>query len=603
MTRTKRKLAGRVARKPDGLHTLFAPSIANLFQTLDVGLTLWRETRWREIYERPYEYDMTGFELEHAVESERVRYNLKCLAEARATGRTVVATHSGFTDLFVPVVTRGRAEAVLVTGPFALARPTASEILERWRRLTGRQGEALDPEFSHFIAGTLQALVLDGQKSAQFKLALELVARLLSGSGDAEGLIREIETLKGKLQEARLADRTWTIAQALTDARTSRSWGSPQRAPRLWAVGAKRIPEHVMVGLMVDLKRSDPVDERVRRDAFQRACVELARKAGNLSGRIGEHGFTLLAPGRGSDARSQNYLRALGDEAANLAVRRFELRVHLGLGVRGSLTEQYRTALAGAELALSKGSRVESVPLHPLRGSPLGQLSRELGRQASEGAGTLSASFERFLEGVGLRSGQRLDVARAYLELGVERIFDVVRETAALDPKSLATLQTELERSAAESGNMNELSASYRRAVADMSEALGRPRRARRDHGLRRALEYMQQHCGERLGLARVARVAGFAPNYFSELFRKQQGVTFERFLTQLRVARARQLLSSTALSETDLSLERIAQLSGFATRQYLGRVFKQETGETPAEFRKRVKSEISATARVTLPN
>ena len=35
------------------------------------------------------------------------------------------------------------------------------EILERWHGLTGRHGHPSDPEFAHYIAMTLDALVLD----------------------------------------------------------------------------------------------------------------------------------------------------------------------------------------------------------------------------------------------------------------------------------------------------------------------------------------------------------------------------------------------------------------------------------------------------------
>ena len=94
----------------------------------------------------------------------------------------------------------------------------------------------------------------------------------------------------------------------------------------------------------------------------------------------------------------------------------------------------------------------------------------------------------------------------------------------------------------------------------------------------------MRKHYAEALSLARIARVAGFSPTYFSELFRKRQGITFERHLIELRIERAKQLLSGT-----ELNLQRVAGLSGLSTRNYLGRMFKRFTRETPMQYRRRV--------------
>jgi YesN/AraC family two-component response regulator len=118
-----------------------------------------------------------------------------------------------------------------------------------------------------------------------------------------------------------------------------------------------------------------------------------------------------------------------------------------------------------------------------------------------------------------------------------------------------------------------------------------------RDRSLERAEEYMRRHYAESLTLARVAKECGFTPNYFSELFHKKMGTTFEQHLIALRVERARQLLSST-----ELKLARIAELVGCSTREYLGRMFKRATGETPIAYRQRVTRDLRALVKPKLP-
>jgi two-component system response regulator YesN len=64
-------------------------------------------------------------------------------------------------------------------------------------------------------------------------------------------------------------------------------------------------------------------------------------------------------------------------------------------------------------------------------------------------------------------------------------------------------------------------------------------------------------------------------------LFKRREKVTFERYLRNLRVDRAKQLLSTT-----DLDVQRVAQLCGFGTGQYMARVFRRTLGMTPTGCR-----------------
>jgi YesN/AraC family two-component response regulator len=283
-------------------------------------------------------------------------------------------------------------------------------------------------------------------------------------------------------------------------------------------------------------------------------------------------------------------LLELGERASQMARKKFGLRLHLGVCDRpGSIADQYVAALAAAEIALSKGIRVVHATDEHDTASPLGPMRHELQSLVDERPQALPARFERYLEAVAIRSSHRLDVARAHVEAGFERIAEALRDAGTLEAKSFSGLYASLEHDAGEAVTLNELFAAYARAVHEIVDILSRPTQARRDRSLQRAEEYLRTHYAEPLSLKRVAHVAGFAPSYFSELFRAKQNVTFERYLMQLRVERAKQLLNGTALN-----LQRIAQLSGFSTRHYLGRVFKRVTGETPLGFRERVREQRS---------
>jgi two-component system response regulator YesN len=146
----------------------------------------------------------------------------------------------------------------------------------------------------------------------------------------------------------------------------------------------------------------------------------------------------------------------------------------------------------------------------------------------------------------------------------------------------LRDMRDGLDRAAEAARNVSELFAAYRRAAADLSEAVKRPPSARRDRHLRGALQYIHQHYSEPLSRTSVARVAGFAPGYFSELFKQRERKTFEEYLAALRVERAKQLLEGT-----DLDARRVGELSGFSTPQYFSRAFRRAMRMTPLEYRK----------------
>jgi AraC-like DNA-binding protein len=579
---------GRRAPTPKHRFSRFVPAVVNAFEWLDVPISLKTADGWQVILARSHRRNLWDFELEHGVEADRNAYNERCIAEARRRRAPFVGQHAGFSDLFVPLGSDDAVDPVLVTGPFSTEPPCGVDVLERWRRLTGRQGHPSDPELADYVAATLSALVLEGPRLSAFQRLVQCLARLMADRGSPEVTLAEVGVVRDELADARLAERMWEAVHAMVREATSRSWASPHRASWLLNLGCSRMPEHVLVALMVNRRDgSDSVDDIVRRDAFQRASVKRAKDTGDLlCGQVGNSGITLLSCRRGSAQRTRQYLLEVAERLASLARRRFGLGLHAGLSATpASLAEQYRSALAGAETALSKGLPLAQAPSDLPAHSPLGPLRRELGDLVETSPRLLPGRFDGYLEVVAVRGAQRLDLTRAHADAGFERIAEALRESGTLDERALGALLAAVERATSEAATLDELCAAYRRAVSEVVEIVTSPRTAPRDRSLRRAEEHIKAHFVETLTLAQVARASGFTPKYLSKVFHEKQGMTFERYVTELRLERARQLLAGTSLK-----LQRVAQLSGFSTANYLVRVFKRFTGATPAFFRQRVR-------------
>lgn len=82
--------------------------------------------------------------------------------------------------------------------------------------------------------------------------------------------------------------------------------------------------------------------------------------------------------------------------------------------------------------------------------------------------------------------------------------------------------------------------------------------------------------------LSDLADRAGLAPTYLAALFSTQLGRAPHQYLTERRIARAKQLLSNS-----DLSITAIAGEVGFGSGQHLARTFKKVVGTTPSAYRR----------------
>jgi AraC-like DNA-binding protein len=327
------------------------------------------------------------------------------------------------------------------------------------------------------------------------------------------------------------------------------------------------------------------LDDALAGDSFQRAATKLARDFGRtVSGRVGSHGVVFLVDSADKGQRLRSLLVDLATRASTLA-RRFGFKLHTGIARtsgREPLSSRYREALAASERALSQGiAIVHGEPPRERSSHQLRALREELGALASVSPNLIAARFDRYVEAVLQHSGYHLETARGILEAGFERLVEPLVKLGVLEEKGLVEIWAAVERANEDAGTTHDLASEYRRLAHDVERVLASPLHSRHDRGTQRALGYIRDHLRESLSLAQVAKIAGFAPQYFSRLLKRDEGVTFEGYLRRQRLVSARHMLA-----DTELSQERIAKLAGFGTRSYFHRVFKRELGQTPEQYR-----------------
>jgi two-component system response regulator YesN len=101
-----------------------------------------------------------------------------------------------------------------------------------------------------------------------------------------------------------------------------------------------------------------------------------------------------------------------------------------------------------------------------------------------------------------------------------------------------------------------------------------------------RADNYIQENFRKDLSLDEVSRQLDLSPYYFSKLFKEETGSNFVEYVTNLRMERAKKLLS-----EEDRSMKEICMEVGYSDPNYFSRIFKKNTGVTPTEYRERGKA------------
>ena len=101
------------------------------------------------------------------------------------------------------------------------------------------------------------------------------------------------------------------------------------------------------------------------------------------------------------------------------------------------------------------------------------------------------------------------------------------------------------------------------------------------DARLRRVIDFMSANFGEQITLEQLAQEAGVTKYHFTRLFRGKVGVSPIRYLSQIRLEAARDLLITTNLRIRD-----IAHACGFTAPSHFSTAFAARYGKPPDKFR-----------------
>ena len=100
---------------------------------------------------------------------------------------------------------------------------------------------------------------------------------------------------------------------------------------------------------------------------------------------------------------------------------------------------------------------------------------------------------------------------------------------------------------------------------------------------LQNACRFIENNIAKDLHPAEIAEMCGFSESHFLRLFRQYTNMPFKKYVNNCRITSARYMLASNArASVTDVCLQ-----CGFSSISTFNRLFKENVGHSPTEFRR----------------
>ncbi len=124
-----------------------------------------------------------------------------------------------------------------------------------------------------------------------------------------------------------------------------------------------------------------------------------------------------------------------------------------------------------------------------------------------------------------------------------------------------------------------------RRRLFELSELLYSKKQKQKRKLIEEIMRYVEERLDQKVTLKETAAHFDFTPNYLGHLFLEEAGIHFSQYLSERKMRRVCELLA-----DPTLKIYEIADRSGYKNILYFNRQFKQATGMTPGEYRKKHK-------------
>lgn len=123
-----------------------------------------------------------------------------------------------------------------------------------------------------------------------------------------------------------------------------------------------------------------------------------------------------------------------------------------------------------------------------------------------------------------------------------------------------------------------------RQAEYEFAELVAKIHESRQKNELiERTKNYIFQNLHSEIIIGEIGQEIGLNSSYLSDLFHKVEGITIQQFIRREKIR-----LAENMLRYSEYDVKEIANYLSFCSQSYFGSVFKEQTGMSPARYRKK---------------
>lgn len=169
-----------------------------------------------------------------------------------------------------------------------------------------------------------------------------------------------------------------------------------------------------------------------------------------------------------------------------------------------------------------------------------------------------------------------------YIQKSYKKILSFLENVChETNPEAYRLLQKQdLERTVLNGFTLHELEQCFEKAIQIIMDSKNKKEDIR-NYTIKKAITFIREHYMENISLDLLAEHLEITPEYLSTLFNKEVGINFSIFLKRFRISQAKRLLKGT-----DKKIYEIAAEVGYNDPKYFNRVFKEEIGISPGDYR-----------------
>ncbi|AJY73434.1 response regulator transcription factor [Paenibacillus beijingensis] len=194
---------------------------------------------------------------------------------------------------------------------------------------------------------------------------------------------------------------------------------------------------------------------------------------------------------------------------------------------------------------------------------------------------SITGELQRWHDRINLRyKGSPFEAGRRFYRLNVLLYLSLAGEGELQQ----IVRETEAERALWQSGDsLQSWMKRWGEVLAEWNRRLGERSQPGRPSGIEEAARYIDEHYAV-ITLQSIAERYHMSESYFSRLFKREAGISFVEYLTNVRMQRAKELLANPKLK-----MYEVGNQVGYQDARYFSQIFRKCTGETPSDFRKRM--------------